>query len=109
MHIASEETKFGFDELTLLELIQSGRLSNYSNIRLRGLMGMASFSDDAALVQNEFSSLKHTYNKAEALLNTTHFDQLSMGMSSDYKLAIEQGSTMVRIGSLLFGARVYNK
>ena len=109
MHIASEETKFGFDELTLLELIQSGRLTNYSNIRLRGLMGMASFSDDATLVQNEFSSLKHTYNKAEALLNTSHFVQLSMGMSSDYKLAIEHGSTMVRIGSLLFGARVYNK
>jgi pyridoxal phosphate enzyme (YggS family) len=109
MHIASEETKFGFDELTLLELIQSGRLTNYSNIRLRGLMGMASFSDDTVLIQNEFSSLKHTYNKAEALLHTSHFDQLSMGMSSDYKLAIEQGSTMVRIGSLLFGARVYNK
>jgi len=109
MHIASEETKFGFDELTLLELIQSGRLSNYSNVRLRGLMGMASFSDDTVLIQNEFSSLKHTYNKAEALLHTSHFDQLSMGMSSDYKLAIEQGSTMVRIGSLLFGARVYNK
>jgi pyridoxal phosphate enzyme (YggS family) len=109
VHIASEETKFGFDELTLLELIQSGRLSNYSNIRLRGLMGMASFSDDTVLIQNEFSSLKHTYNKAEVLLNSNHFDQLSMGMSSDYKLAIEQGSTMVRIGSLLFGARVYNK
>jgi PLP dependent protein len=109
MHIASEETKFGFDELTLLELIQSGRLSNYSNVRLRGLMGMASFSDDTVLIQKEFSSLKHTYNKAEALLHTSHFDQLSMGMSSDYKLAIEQGSTMVRIGSLLFGARVYNK
>ena len=109
VHIASEETKFGFDELTLMELIQSGRLTNYANIKLRGLMGMASFSDDTVVVQNEFSSLKHTYNKAEALLHTSHFDQLSMGMSSDYKLAIEQGSTMVRIGSLLFGARVYNK
>ena len=82
---------------------------NYTNIRLRGLMGMASFSDDVALVQNEFISLNNTYKKASSLLNTTHFDQLSMGMSSDYKLAIQQGSTMVRIGSLLFGARVYNK
>ena len=109
VHIASEETKFGFDELTLLELIHSGRLANYTNIRLRGLMGMASFSDDAALVQNEFISLNNTYKKASSLLNTPHFDQLSMGMSSDYKLAIQQGSTMVRIGSLLFGARVYNK
>ena len=70
---------------------------------------MASFSDDAALVQNEFTSLDNTYKKASSLLNTSHFDQLSMGMSSDYKLAIQQGSTMVRIGSLLFGARVYNK
>jgi len=107
--IASEETKFGFDELTLMELIQSGRLTNYTNIKLRGLMGMASFSDDTVVIQNEFSSLKHTYNKAQALLNTAHFDQLSMGMSSDYKLALQQGTTMVRIGSLLFGARVYNK
>ena len=109
VHIASEETKFGFDELTLMELIQSGRLTNYTNIKLRGLMGMASFSDDTVVIQNEFSSLKHTYNKAQALLNTAHFDQLSMGMSSDYKLAIQQGTTMVRIGSLLFGARVYNQ
>ena len=70
---------------------------------------MASFSEDAALVQNEFTSLNNTYKKASSLLNTSHFDQLSMGMSSDYKLAIQQGSTMVRIGSLLFGARVYNK
>ena len=109
VHIASEETKFGFDELTLLDLIQSGRLANYANIRLRGLMGMASFSEDAALVNNEFSGLNHIYKKAKALINTTHFDQLSMGMSSDYKLAIQQGSTMVRIGSLLFGARVYTQ
>jgi uncharacterized pyridoxal phosphate-containing UPF0001 family protein len=72
-------------------------------------MGMASFSEDATLLQNEFSSLNNTYNKASSLLSSTHFDQLSMGMSSDYKLAIQQGSTMVRIGSLLFGARVYNK
>ena len=109
VHIATEETKFGFDELSLLEFIQSNRLKEYTNIRLRGLMGMASFSDDPLLVQNEFVHLKNTYYKAQAIINTTHFNQLSMGMSSDYKIAIQQGSTMVRIGSLLFGARVYNK
>ena len=109
VHIATEETKFGFDELSLLEFIQSNRLKEYTNIRLRGLMGMASFSDNPLLVQNEFLHLKNTYYKAQAIINTTHFNQLSMGMSSDYKIAIQQGSTMVRIGSLLFGARVYNK
>lgn len=109
VHIALEETKFGFDELSLLEFIQSNRLKEYANIRLRGLMGMASLSNDSLLVEAEFVHLKNIYHKAQTILNTTHFNQLSMGMSSDYKLAIEQGSTMVRIGSLLFGARTYNK
>ena len=109
VHIALEETKFGFDELSLLEFIQSNRLKEYANIRLRGLMGMASLSNDSLLVEAEFVHLKNIYHKAQTILNTTHFNQLSMGMSSDYKLAIEQGSTMVRIGSLLFGARAYNK
>ena len=109
VHIASEETKFGFDELSLLEFIQSGRLNQYAHIRLRGLMGMASFSDNQHLVQTEFTHLKSSFIKAKHILNSTHFDQLSMGMSSDYQLAIVQGSTMVRIGSLLFGARNYNK
>ncbi len=108
VHIASEETKFGFDDLSLLEFIQSDRLKEFTNIRLRGLMGMASYSNDSMLVQNEFLHLKNTYNKASAILNLTHFNQLSMGMSSDYILAMQQGSTMVRIGSLLFGDRVYN-
>lgn len=109
VHIALEETKFGFDELSLLEFIQSNRLKEYANIRLRGLMGMASLSNDSLLVEAEFVHLKNIYHKAQTILNTTHFNQLSMGMSSDYKLAIEQGSTMVRIGSLLFGARAYHK
>lgn len=109
VHIATEETKFGFDELSLLAFLQSGRLNQYAHIRLLGLMGMASFSEDQKLVQNEFIHLKSIYNKAQQILNSTDFNQLSMGMSSDYQLAIEQGSTMVRIGSLLFGARTYNK
>ncbi|MGI9137579.1 MAG: YggS family pyridoxal phosphate-dependent enzyme [Sediminibacterium sp.] len=105
VHIALEETKFGFDELSLLEFIQSNRLREYANIKICGLMGMASFSNDQRLVQNEFAHLKSIFNKAQTIIDSTYFNQLSMGMSSDYQLAMQQGSTMVRIGSLLFGAR----
>ena len=72
-------------------------------------MGMASFSDDQKLIQKEFLSLKNIYNKCTQNFNFPAFDILSMGMSSDYSLAIEQGSTLVRVGSLLFGARDYKK
>ncbi len=102
VHIAQEETKFGFDEKELLhadwQLIES-----LQNVQVVGLMGMASFSDDMQLVRNEFKQLKITFDKLKELqpqLNT-----ISMGMSGDYKLAIEEGSTMVRVGSLLFGSR----
>jgi pyridoxal phosphate enzyme (YggS family) len=105
VHIASEETKFGFDAESLTEFIASGRLSNYSNVIVKGLMGMASFSDDKVLVGKEFSTLKTIYDQTATHLNNAHFDTLSMGMSGDYALAIEKGSNLVRIGSLLFGAR----
>jgi pyridoxal phosphate enzyme (YggS family) len=105
VHIATEETKFGFDAGSLLELIQSGRLLNYPNIKIKGLMGMASFSDDQTLLSKEFTELNTLFQKSKELLNPNDFDTLSMGMSSDYELAIEKGSNMVRIGSLLFGAR----
>jgi PLP dependent protein len=105
VHIASEETKFGFDTSSLLELIDSGRLSNYPNVLVKGLMGMASFTTDQAVLKNEFEGLAATFNQVKSKLNLIHFDTLSMGMSSDYALAIKEGSTMVRIGSLLFGAR----
>ena len=105
VHIATEETKFGFDAESLTAFIASGRLSNYSNVVVKGLMGMASFSDDKALVEKEFSTLKNTYDQTSIKLNNVHFDTLSMGMSGDYTLAIEKGSNLVRIGSLLFGAR----
>jgi len=105
VHIATEETKFGFDAESLTAFIESGRLSNYSNIVVKGLMGMASFSDDKALVEKEFSTLKNTYDQTAIKLNNVHFDTLSMGMSGDFALAIEKGSNLVRIGSLLFGAR----
>ena len=105
VHIASEETKFGFDSSSLLELIDSGRLSNYPNVLVKGLMGMASFTTDQAVLKNEFEGLSTSFNQVKSKLNNVYFDTLSMGMSSDYSLAIKEGSTMVRIGSLLFGAR----
>ena len=105
VHIATEETKFGFDAESLTEFIASGRLSNYSNVVIKGLMGMASFSEDKSLVEKEFSTLKTIYDHTATHLNNVHFDTLSMGMSGDYALAIDKGSNLVRIGSLLFGAR----
>jgi len=106
MHIAREETKFGLNVSELNELL--GRLSNYPNVRVVGLMGMASFSDDKELVRSEFRSLSQTYQTCQQLENSQlvqPFQVLSMGMSGDYQLAIEEGSNLLRIGSLLFGKR----
>jgi pyridoxal phosphate enzyme (YggS family) len=106
MHIAREETKFGLNVSELNELL--GRLSNYPNVRVVGLMGMASFSDDKELVRSEFRSLSQTYQTCQQLENSQlvqPFQVLSMGMSGDYQLAIEEGSNLLRIGSLLFGMR----
>ena len=109
VHIATEDTKFGFDGPALHEFLTSGRLSTYTHINIRGLMGMASFSDNQQLLTQEFTLLKTYYDKAKESFPNEQFDTLSMGMSSDYNLAISIGSNMVRIGSLLFGARNYTK
>ncbi len=106
VHIAEEETKFGFDEAGLIELLESSRLANYPNVNIKGLMGMASFSDDRTQVQKEFKQLKKCFELTQNSMGET-CSILSMGMSGDYELAIQEGSTMVRIGSLLFGARNY--
>jgi len=98
VHIAEEETKFGFDEQELLKMNWT-ELQELKNIRVVGLMGMASFTDDMNKVRQEFRYLKLLFDKYSKLTI------LSMGMSSDYKIAIEEGSNMVRIGSLLFGER----
>ena len=102
VHIATEETKFGFDEHELLNL----KIDQFENVSIKGLMGMASFSDDKNLVRSEFKKLKTLYDQ----FSTSNFQlsTLSMGMSGDYKIAIDEGSNMVRIGSLLFGERNYN-
>ena len=104
VHIAEEEAKFGFDDLELQQLMKQildTNSSNYSNVSIRGLMGMASFSDDKEKVRGEFHKLKELY----ITFSSSTFNLLSIGMSGDYEIALEEGSNMVRIGSLLFGAR----
>ncbi len=103
VHIATEETKFGFDGNEILNL----NLVQFENVKVKGLMGMASFSDDVNLVRSEFKKLKTIFNQLSTINH--QLSTLSMGMSSDYKIALEEGSNMVRIGSLLFGERNYNK
>jgi pyridoxal phosphate enzyme (YggS family) len=100
VHIATEETKFGLDGQELSALLGSDEFQGLKNIRTRGLMGMASFSDDQALLKKEFTVIRELYQRYGNGWNT-----LSMGMSSDYRLAVQEGSNMVRVGSLLFGAR----
>ena len=104
VYIAQEETKFGLDETELAETIDAA--ANLSNINIKGLMGMASFSSDTQVLKNEFNHLHSLYQKHQL---TNPFSILSMGMSSDYTIAIDAGSNLVRIGSLLFGARDYSK
>jgi pyridoxal phosphate enzyme (YggS family) len=113
MHIADEETKFGLDEKEIFELLQyyEAQQASFTNVRICGLMGMASFSDDMIKVRAEFARMHNVFMhfKATTFLAKEYFNTCSMGMSGDYKIAIEEGSSMVRIGSLLFGIRNYNK
>ena len=99
IHIASEETKFGLNSNELTAIIKDS--DQFKNVHIIGLMGMASFSDDMSLVRAEFNTLQSLYKEHPT------FSILSMGMSGDYAIAIEEGSNMVRIGSLLFGERNY--
>ncbi len=106
IHIAQEETKFGFDrqEVTdLMDKIKSGKLV-FEHVKICGLMGMASFTEDMQKVKAEFEMLQSLFK--EVIQSFPEMDTLSMGMSGDYNIAVASGSTMVRIGSLLFGARV---
>ncbi len=105
IHIAKEETKFGLDSHEL-DAVLTGDLSALKNVRITGLMGMASFSNNMDLVRAEFNYLKSLYDKhAQQTIVNCQLSVLSMGMSADYKIAIEEGSNMVRVGSLLFGER----
>jgi hypothetical protein len=111
LHIAEEETKYGMDENELMTCLEyySAQRESLKNIRIRGLMGMASFTDDEVQVRNELHQIKNTFTqmKQTFFIGKSYFDTCSMGMSGDYKVAIEEGSTMVRIGSMLFGERNY--
>jgi pyridoxal phosphate enzyme (YggS family) len=108
VHIAQEETKFGFDEHELHELMNthSNELQELKNIQIVGLMGMASFSDEEAIVRSEFKHLKRIYDHyAQLQTLNCKLQTISIGMSADYKIALEEGSNLIRIGSLLFGRR----
>jgi len=106
VHIAREETKFGMDEAELAATLQEA--PHLKHVCVRGLMGMASFSNEPAVVRNEFHYLQGLFEKyRRPAVNGCDWSVLSMGMSGDYTIALEEGSTMVRIGSLLFGERVY--
>ncbi len=101
VHIAKEETKFGLHETELETLLKELPAAGLKNVRVCGLMGMASFTDDMEAVRREFRNLKDIFDRLR--IHNSQFTILSMGMSGDYLTAVEQGSTMVRIGSLLFG------
>ena len=106
IHIAEEETKFGLDENELNELLSSSEFKEMKNIRILGLMGMATFTENQNQIKKEFTHLKSIFDSIQTIeTENLKLNTISMGMSGDYKLAIECGSTMVRIGSSIFGGR----
>lgn len=110
VHIAAEESKFGLTEEELLQLLASHSFREMKNVRIRGLMGMATYTENSDQIREEFRHLLRIFDrlKAECFSGQASFDQLSCGMSGDYALAIEEGSNLVRIGSLIFGPRNYS-
>lgn len=107
--IASEDSKFGMAKEQAQELISSDDLKQLGNIKIVGLMGMATFTDDQEQIKKEFTYLKHTFDDLKVQeTDNCKLHTLSMGMSGDYQLAIDCGSNMIRVGSSIFGARNYN-
>ena len=106
-HIAEEETKFGFSFDEAKELIESDAFLNFQNIQIVGIMGMASFTENEQQIRNEFQTLHDYFQvlKSHYFKFNPDFKEISMGMSGDYKIAIEHGSTMIRVGSTIFGHR----
>ena len=111
VHIALEETKFGLDLDEARQLLGSEAFRQMENVRICGVMGMGTFTDDMEEVRKEFKHLKGIFDtlKKEYFADQPQFKELSMGMSEDYPIAIEEGATLIRVGSKIFGARVYNK
>ena len=103
--IAEEDSKFGLSFSDIESILSGEEISNFKNIAIVGLMGMATFTDDESQIEREFSSLKNAFDRLQQ--KHASLEILSMGMSGDYKIAIENGSTMVRIGSSIFGKRNY--
>ena len=109
-HIAQEQTKFGLDLEEARQLLDSEAFKAMENVRICGVMGMATFTDDEVEVRNEFKHLKAFFDtlKQDYFADQPQFNELSMGMSDDYPIAIEEGATIIRVGSKIFGARIYN-
>lgn len=110
MHIAEEESKFGFDQVELEEMLNSEEFGQLTHVQIKGLMGMATFTENMDQIRKEFRGLKSLFEnlKKRNLPPFVQLEELSMGMSGDYQIAQEEGSTMVRIGSAIFGARNYS-
>ena len=108
-HIAQEETKFGLDLDEARQLLESEAFQQMRHVRICGVMGMATFTDDMEAVRKEFQHLRRIYEtlKSEWFANQPQFKEISMGMSEDYPIAIEEGATLIRVGSKIFGARTY--
>lgn len=111
LFVAQEETKQGFSKEELMELMAKLQQEPLEGVEICGLMGMASFVEDEQQIRGEFAALKETFDNVREKYISTHpnFNELSMGMSGDYRIAVEMGSTMVRIGTTIFGARNYSK
>lgn len=109
IYIADEQTKFGLDYNEALEILQSGILKTFTHIEIHGLMGMATFTDDLRKVREEFKGLSNFFRKVKKdfFFDSDKFKILSMGMTDDYHIAIEEGSNLVRIGSAVFGSRLH--
>ena len=109
--VAEEETKFGLSESELSDMIKSTEYSELENVSIRGVMGMATFTEDKEKVRHEFSTIKNIFDhlKSEFFIDKPEFVVISMGMSHDYNIAIEEGATMIRVGSNIFGERNYSK
>ncbi|EAY31443.1 YggS family pyridoxal phosphate-dependent enzyme [Microscilla marina] len=111
LHIAEEDTKFGLSFAEAKEILASQELTTLKNVHVVGVMGMATFTDDKTQVRNEFRNLKTFFDEIKTEvghLTNVDLQEVSMGMSGDYEIAIEEGSTMVRVGSAIFGTRTYN-
>ncbi len=111
IYIAKEETKYGLAESEAIELIEGFKSSSMQNVRLVGVMGIATFSENEDIVRKEFQSLVETFKtiKERYFQDDEAFNEISMGMTSDYHIAVEEGSTIVRIGTAIFGERDYTK